>query len=145
MSTDGTWWESKHRNRLALRNLRILLAEDDLLLSEMLSDFLTTFYHAEVIAVTSAAEVLEVIQSQKPDILLSNIVLPDEDGYTLIQKIRTLTPEQGGEIPAIAITGASAKNRERILEAGFQAYFSKPFKIRQVIEMIVVLTSSGSK
>lgn len=73
-----------------LHNLRILLVEDDWYLNEMLTDILTSYCGAEVISVTLATEALAAIQTQKPDILISSLVLPDESGYSLIKKIRNL-------------------------------------------------------
>lgn len=131
---------------LALYNLRVLLVEDDRLLNEMLTDFFTSFCGAKVSSVPLAAEALEAIRSQKPDILISNIGLPDEDGYSLMQKVRRLASEQGRMIPAIALTAApSATNPKRILEAGFQGYFSKPFSLEEFVKEITILTSPDSR
>lgn len=122
-----------------LKNFKILLVEDNLILNEMLTDFFVNS-GAKVISVISAAEALEAIRSQRPVILLSNIVLPDEDGYSLIRKIRSLSPEQGGTTPAIALTAsASETNRRRILEAGFQTYLSKPFEPAKLVDLIITL------
>lgn len=142
MNQTNTWDKGDGRSPLALQNLRILLVEDDPHLNEILTDFLTLACEAEVICVKLAAEALEAIQAQKPDILITNIVLPDETGYSLIQKVRSLEPEQGGQTPAIAITAApSATNRTRILEAGFQGYCFKPFLIKELVELIATLVS----
>lgn len=124
-----------------LQGLKILLVEDDLMMLEMLVDYLV-HYGARVISVTSAAQALEVIQLQKADILLSNIVLPEEDGYSLIKKVRRLAPEQGGQTPAIAVTASVREtNRARLLEAGFQGYLAKPFKPEELVELISTLAS----
>lgn len=141
MSQNNTSLSGEEDDRRShLRNLRILLVEDDRLLNEMLTDFLVLSCGSEVISVTSATEALEAVQAQRLDILLVNILLPDEDGYSFIRKVRSLAPEAGGQIPALAITPSASETSQRlILEAGFQGYFSKPFQTKKLIELIANL------
>ncbi len=84
---------------------------------------------ASVIAVASAREALhQVLDGQRPDVLVTDIGLPEEDGYALVRQIRQHETEHGGFLPAIALTGfARAEDRTRVLAAGFQAHVSKPF------------------
>jgi DNA-binding response OmpR family regulator len=126
---------------LPLAGFNILLVEDDLHTKELLADILNVQGGARVSTVETAREALELLIQLKPDLLISNIVLPDEDGYALIQQIRSLKPEHGGQIPAIAVTAsASEENRIRLVEAGFQAYFFKPFETEELILKIIELT-----
>ena len=91
-------------------------------------------------AATSAYEALLVLPQAKPDILLSDIGMPEMDGYMLIRKVRTLTPKQGGRIPAIALTAyAGDTNQQQVLAAGFQTHISKPIEPEKLVQAIVQL------
>jgi CheY-like chemotaxis protein len=85
---------------------------------------------ARVTAVGSAAAALEALSREpRPDILLSDIAMPHEDGYMLIRRIRALPPDDGGLIPAVAVTAyARAEDRRVALTAGFQAHLTKPVR-----------------
>ncbi|HEU0184156.1 MAG TPA: response regulator [Blastocatellia bacterium] len=105
------------------------------LLTEML-----TQHGAEVIACASAAEALDEIERRRPSVLVSDISMPDEDGYALIRKLRALRPERGGNIPAIALTGhARCEDRMRALAAGYQTHVSKPVDAAELIVVIANL------
>jgi CheY-like chemotaxis protein len=94
-------------------------------------------------AVDSASAAFEAVQNLQPDILLSDVVLPGEDGYTLIRRIRQLSPEQNGLIPAIALTGyASLQDRAQAIEAGYQDHLAKPIDLEFLIEQIKNLLDS---
>jgi PAS domain S-box-containing protein len=98
---------------------------------------------AIVTTASSAAEALQSIAQSVPDVLISDIGMPEMDGYTLIRQIRQLPPEKGGTIPAIALTAyASQPDREQVLEAGFQAHLAKPINPTVVISKIVQLVQS---
>jgi two-component system, chemotaxis family, CheB/CheR fusion protein len=74
------------------------------------------------------------------DVLICDIGMPQEDGYWLIQQVRSLSPEQGGQIPAIALTGyTSEEERQRAIDAGFQRHIAKPIEPVQLAEFIVDL------
>ena len=91
---------------------------------------------AEVQAVSSAQQALLDLQSFNPDVLLSDIGLPFESGYDLIQKIRALPSDFNG-IPAVALTAfATEKDRQRALDSGFQMHLSKPVEPRALIQAI---------
>ena len=92
-----------------------------------LTSLVLTEAGASVTAVSSAGEALEWLEEQRPDVLVTDIALPGEDGYALVSQIRRRETEHGGFVPAIALTGfARAEDRTRILAAGFQAHVSKP-------------------
>ena len=110
----------------SLDGLRVLVVDDQADARELLIAMLQQ-YGAEVIAVATAVDVLEALPRIKPDVLVSDIGMPGEDGYALIRQVRAMTAEQGGQIRAIALTGyASASDRTHALSAGFQLHMAKP-------------------
>lgn len=120
----------------ALSGLRILLAEDDEDSREMLT-YLLEEQRVTIEAVASASAALASFAENPPHILISDVGMPDMDGYQLIQKIRELSPEQGGKVPAIALTGyAGSQDKIRSLESGFQAHLSKPIDFDELFETI---------
>ncbi len=121
---------------LELAGLKILVVDDEFDTREFLITALEQ-YGAQVFAAASTAEAIAVIQESQPEILLSDIGMPGEDGYTLIRQIRSLPPEQGGQIPAAALT-AYTRTEDRILAiaAGFQMHIPKPIDPRHLIEVV---------
>jgi CheY-like chemotaxis protein len=92
---------------------------------------------ANVLTASSAQEGLEALAAWKPHVLISDIGMPGEDGYSLIRKIRGLSPEQGAEVPAIALTGyVRVEERMRALEAGYQMFVPKPVETNELISII---------
>jgi CheY-like chemotaxis protein len=92
-------------------------------------------------AVASAREALAEMEMQPSDVLVSDIGLPDEDGYALIRQIRQHEATHGGFLPAIALTGyARAEDRARILAAGFQAHIAKPVEPVELTAVIATIT-----
>jgi CheY-like chemotaxis protein len=92
-------------------------------------------------AVASVREALAELEIEKPDVLVSDIGLPDEDGYALIQQIRQREATRGGFLPAVALTGfARAEDRARILAAGFQAHVPKPVEPVELTAVIATFT-----
>jgi PAS domain S-box-containing protein len=109
-----------------LAGVRILLVDDQADVREFFS-FALEQYGATVTAVESAAEALEILIQSKPDILLSDIGMPLMDGYMLLREVRKLSPEQGGQIPAIALTAYAGEiNYNQAMAAGFQKHLPKP-------------------
>ncbi|MGI9055610.1 MAG: response regulator [Pyrinomonadaceae bacterium] len=101
---------------------------------------LDSHYDMKTTAVDSAAKAVDAIKQIQPDILISDVGLPVEDGYTLIRKIRQLAPEHGGQIPAIALTGyASQQDRSYALEADYQEHLAKPVDLDILIELVRTL------
>jgi signal transduction histidine kinase len=109
-----------------LANLRILVVDDDRDSSEFIA-FVLEQSGAIATVAASAQSALQVFPSFHPDVLLSDIGMPEENGYSLIRKIRLLPPEQGGQIPAIALTAyARDQDRDEAIAAGFQLHLAKP-------------------
>ncbi|HEX7294698.1 MAG TPA: CHASE domain-containing protein, partial [Pyrinomonadaceae bacterium] len=104
-----------------LAGLRVLVVDDDADTLRLMTTALTR-KHATVTAVSSAGEALKAVKTNKPDVLISDIAMPDEDGYGLIRKIRALDDELQS-LPAVAITAyAKEEDRNRALSSGFQVY-----------------------
>ena len=109
-----------------LTGLRVLVVDDDADARALFTRVLEQC-DARVRAVASAGMALATLESWKPDVLVSDIAMPLESGYVLLRKIRQLTPEQGGMIPALAVTAyAGADDVKLALTAGFQAHVAKP-------------------
>ncbi|MBD2068089.1 response regulator [Leptolyngbya sp. FACHB-671] len=110
----------------SLNGLKVLIVDDDVDNLQFLA-FLFEVYGAEVAAVMSADYAFQAVLEWRPNVLVSDVSMPDEDGYMLIRRIRALTVEQGGQIPAIALT-ANAKESDRLqaLAAGYQQHLAKP-------------------
>ena len=124
---------------LSLAGLRALIVDDEI----DTRDFLVTALEqegAEVTAAASAGEAMRLLERLKPDVLVSDIGMPESDGYTLIRSIRALAPEQGGLIPAAALT-AYAREEDRILalKAGFQMHVSKPIEPMKLVAVVAKL------
>jgi CheY-like chemotaxis protein len=97
---------------------------------------------AEVMAAASADEAISALTASSPpmDILISDIGMPDEDGYALLRRVRALEPENGGRIPAIALTAyARTQDRRAALLAGFQSHVAKPVEPAELIAVIANL------
>lgn len=119
---------------------RVALVVDDNTDSLLLTSLILEEYEVQVMTATSAREALELIRQFKADFLISDIAMPGEDGYSLIRKIRTLPPFEGGLIPAIALT-AYARDEEctLALKSGFQMYFAKPVEPTELVAAVAKL------
>jgi CheY-like chemotaxis protein len=106
--------------------VRVLVVDDDPDTVEVVRQVLESA-GAQVIAAASAGEALAALSARPPDVLLSDLGMPGEDGYALIRKIRSLDPARGGRVPAAALTAyTQAEDRRQALLAGFQVYLPKP-------------------
>lgn len=123
-----------------LDGLRILVVDDNLD-GRTLTSLVLTQAGASVTAAASVREAMQMLEGDRPDALVSDIGLPDEDGYALIRQIRQDEVEHGGFLPAIALTGyARAEDRARILAAGFQAHIPKPVEPVELTAVIATIT-----
>jgi signal transduction histidine kinase/ActR/RegA family two-component response regulator len=127
-----------------LRGLRVLVVDDEddarVLLQTALSQ-----YGAQVRTAASAAAALAEIDRWPPDVLLSDISMPNEDGLTLIRQVRARRPDEGGTIPAVAITAcASLSDGRTVQAAGFQAHVVKPFEPSEVAALTAHLAHGQS-
>jgi PAS domain S-box-containing protein len=119
-----------------LEGMTVLVVEDDADTRDLVKRLLEG-EQASVLVAASATEALDLLETQRPDVLVSDIGLPDIDGYTLIQRIRDRGAAQGGAIPAVALTAyARSEDRTKALRAGYQAHISKPVEPADLIEAV---------
>lgn len=119
-----------------LRGVRVLFVDDEADSLELIA-FALKRVGASVTTATNAGEALNALTQFPIDILLSDVGMSDIDGYMLMREIRALSPEQGGTIPAIALTAYAAElDQQRALSAGFQVHLSKPVDLDRLVEAI---------
>jgi signal transduction histidine kinase len=122
-----------------LQGVNVLVVDDEVDTRELIV-FILQQYGASVRAFASASLALNAFALEKPHIILSDIGMPEMDGYMLIRQIRSLPPEQGGEIQAIALTAyAGEANQSKILQAGFQKHLTKPIEPAKLALVIASL------
>ena len=133
--------DSRDRSR-RLKGLRVLVVDDEIDARALLTTMLEGS-GAKVLAVSSTSEALDSMQSWKPDVLIADIGMPVEDGYSLIRKVRALPHEHGGKTPALALTAyARTEDRSRALSEGYQVHLAKPvdrIQLATVIDKLVVV------
>lgn len=123
-------------NISSLRGLRVLLVDDNVDFCDVMM-LLLQIYGVEAQKAGSAQEALEIFRQWQPDVLLSDIALPNEDGYELIQQIRTKVGERGKSVLAIAVTGyADEKMLKRALSNGFDMWFTKPLNFDEFFAVL---------
>src|ERR1041385_8323643 len=123
----------------SLDGLRVLLVDDEAEAREIISTVMTRT-GAEVTACHSASEALATLLEWKPDVILSDIAMPDEDGYSFIGKVRSLPREKGGATPAAALTAyARDVDRTQALAAGYQMHIAKPIAATQLVTIVARL------
>ena len=129
--------------RRTLFGLRLLVVEDDDDTREVLALGLS-LYGADVVAVRSAAEAIVALEKRIPDVILSDIGLPDEDGLELIRRIRAMPPSRGGRVPAVAVTAYTlGDDAAEVTRAGFQWHFRKPVDTKALFGAVAALARSG--
>jgi PAS domain S-box-containing protein len=129
----------------SLQGLRVVVVDDDHGARELASMILSKF-GVQVTAVASASEGFLALRQFKPHVLLSDLEMPHEDGYSLIQRVRALCPEEGGETPAVALTAyARPEDRRRTRLAGFQIHLTKPIESDELASAIALLADQRSK
>ena len=142
--------EMENSGRMATRRplleKKILVVEDDPDSREVLQLFLeqsgATVESAESAKV--AMEFLTQPTNGLPDLIISDLAMPDEDGYSLLVRIRELSPDRGGTIPAIALSAfTTTESKQKAFESGFQIYSTKPFEPDRLVADILQLTSSN--
>jgi CheY-like chemotaxis protein len=122
-----------------IHGVRVLLVEDDADTRDAYAAMLTEF-GAQVCAVPSAAAGLAALEAYRPQVILSDIALPGEDGFSFMQKVRRLAPERGGQVPAAALTAlASDEDRQRAMQSGFQMHMTKPIDAARLVGVVRML------
>jgi len=127
----------------SLSGLCVLVVDDEVDTRELVAAILTTC-GGEVVSVGSATEALDQMKRQRFDLLISDIGMPEMNGYDLITKIRQLDEQHGGRTPAAALTAyAGIDDRKRALAAGYQMHIPKPFVAAELISAAILLTELG--
>ncbi len=143
-SSSSAALNSKSLKSKTLKGLRILVVDDEADAREVMTNVLEQF-GAEVTAKDSVRQALEVLELQSPDILVSDIGMPSEDGYSLISQWRRREGTSGKHLPAVALTAyASEQDRERALAAGFDLHVAKPVNFTDLALAIAKLTKFNS-
>ncbi|HEU4835321.1 MAG TPA: ATP-binding protein [Pyrinomonadaceae bacterium] len=128
----------------ALDGLRVLLVDDEPEARQIISTVITRT-GAEVKSCESAHEALAKLSEWKPDVILSDIAMPEQDGYSFIRQVRSLPRDKGGETPAAALTAyARDIDRRQALAAGYQMHIAKPIGASQLVTMIARLAGRES-
>ncbi|HEX7317257.1 MAG TPA: PAS domain-containing protein [Pyrinomonadaceae bacterium] len=127
----------------ALEGVKVLVVDDESDARRLLTEVLTR-RGAEVLTAVSAAEALEMLQAWRPHVLLSDIGMPDGDGYELIRRVRELPEERGGRTPAAALTAyAGPRDRARALAEGYQLHVAKPVEPAELTAAVAALAGAG--
>lgn len=128
----------------SLDGLRVLLVDDEAEARQIISTVITRT-GAEVRSCESAHEALMKLAEWKPDVILSDIAMPEQDGYSFIRQVRSLPRDKGGDIPAAALTAyARDVDRRQALAAGYQMHIAKPIGASQLVTMIARLAGRDS-
>jgi CheY-like chemotaxis protein len=124
---------------LSLDGVKVLAIDDEPDARELLGVVLAQS-KAEIRTAASATEALHILDEWLPDVIISDIGMPGQDGYALIRSIRTRSPEGGGRIPAAALTAyARSEDRLKALAAGYQTHVSKPVDPAELVAIVASL------
>ncbi|MGH8865609.1 MAG: ATP-binding response regulator, partial [Burkholderiales bacterium] len=124
---------------LSLQGVRVLVVDDEADSRDLLG-YVLRKYGAEMRGCATAAEALRMLDEWQPDVLVSDIGMPGEDGYDLMRKVRAREPERGGQVPAVALTGyARAEDERRVRAAGFQMHIPKPVELDDLAAAVASL------
>jgi CheY-like chemotaxis protein len=131
--------DASPRVSVSLQGVRIMVVEDETDTNDFLAHFLASC-GATVLSARSAADALALFPGSRADVLVSDIGLPETDGYELLRQIRRMVPSDAGGIPAIALTAyARSEDRARAFRAGFQAHLAKPVEPAELLTAIARL------
>jgi signal transduction histidine kinase/ActR/RegA family two-component response regulator len=129
----------------SLAGISVLVVDDDQESRDVVAAHLRE-HEAVVLTADSAAHAFDVLQHERIDVLLADIAMPDEDGYSLLRRVRALQPAAAARIPAAALTAlARADDRRRALRAGFQLHMSKPIEAASLVAAVSELYDRASR
>lgn len=128
-------------NGLSLQDVKIMVVEDQADARELIRLILEQ-QGAQVIEASSSKQALEIIKESIPDVLISDIGMPDEDGYSFLKKVRSLPQDKGGNVPALALTAyTKEEDRQQAIAAGFQMHLGKPLDITELVQAVFQLST----
>ena len=129
----------------SLAGISVLVVDDDQESRDVVAAHLRE-HEAVVLTADSAAHAFDVLQHERVDVLLADIAMPEEDGYSLLRRVRALQPAAAARIPAAAVTAlARADDRRRALQAGFQLHMSKPIEAASLVAAVSELYARSSR
>ena len=121
---------------IKLDDLRVLVIDDEPDARELIRRVLSQC-NAQVITAASAEEGLRILQAERPNVIVSDVGMPEKDGYQFIREVRSLSASDGGRTPAIALTAfARSEDRTRAMRAGYQMHISKPIEPQELIATV---------
>ena len=127
-----------------LEGLTVVVVDDDQDSRELINAVLRQ-RGARVVGAASIDEALGLLRTENADVLLSDVEMPGEDGYALIQKVRALPPEEGGRVPAAALTAyARREDRVKTLLAGYQIHLAKPVEPEELVTAVSSLSGRNA-
>jgi PAS domain S-box-containing protein len=131
--------EASAGSEVRLDGVKVMIVEDENDVRDFLRVSLVQ-YGADVTAFATTAEALPAVEAERPDVLVSDIGMPDEDGYAFIRRVRALGPDRGGQVPAAALTAyAKGEDGHRVLSAGFQVHLPKPVQPAELATVVATL------
>lgn len=130
---------------VSLRGLRVLVVDDDRDTLDLFTRVLDET-GAELRTATSSRDAMAILGAWHPNVLVSDIEMPDEDGYALIRRVRALSPADGGDIPAVAVTAyGRVEDRVRLLGAGFNMHVPKPVEPAELMVVLATLSRRSAE
>jgi CheY-like chemotaxis protein len=127
-----------------LSGMQVLVVDDEADARELIRRILSDC-HADVLTAATATEALHLLQTARPDLLVSDIGMPEIDGFELLGRVRALGPAHGGDVPAIALTAfARSEDRIRALASGFLTHISKPVEPADLVAKVAGTRVSGA-
>ncbi len=128
-----------------LSGIKVLVVDDEPDARELIARVLADC-GAEVFSANTANDALLLAEEQRPDVLISDIGMPDVDGFDLLRRVRALGSARGGRIPAIALTAfARSQDRTRALQAGFLVHVAKPVEASELIATVATVAGRTGK
>src|SRR6185369_9436625 len=124
-----------------LAGVRVLIVEADADVRTALVTVLE-LNGASVTGVASPAEAMDLLARDPPDVLVSDVMVPEDDGYGLIRRIRGLAADHGGRVPAAALTDGATQEGDRILDAGYQLHLTKPVDASALVAAVARLAAA---
>jgi CheY-like chemotaxis protein len=129
----------------SLRGLHIMVVDDNASVRDLVALTLTKC-GASVTVATSVDDALGLMPNLAPDVVVSDLAMPNIDGYEFVRRFRAMTDSKGGRIPVIALTAyGSVQDRERALEAGFDSYLSKPIDPGELVHAVAATQARGDE
>jgi signal transduction histidine kinase/CheY-like chemotaxis protein len=129
----------------SLETVRVLLVDDDVDTLELFTQILGDA-GADILTATSTADAMAQFEQRRPDVLVCDIEMPGADGYSFVRRVRGLAAEDGGTVPAVAVTAyGRTEDRMRLLAAGYDRHIAKPVEPHELIAVIVAVTKRSQR